>query len=175
MGSKYRIRNLENQSVIAIDNAKFVNVPYQFPRFYIQDEKVAKKLIGNIKDSINGKILGKMDWEKVPAHNLLAFLPATENTDNTETLLLYLNYDASSVIPRNAKGGITADNIAINLEILKCINDKDIVENRKQNLLIMLTGAKTMWYSGIREFAHILRDINAEKRIGYINKKSNDQ
>lgn len=162
----------DTQATFDENISKFINSPLQFPRFYLADAEAARELKMMANQGLSVALAGGMGWRRVRCENILAFLPAAKDPEKCETLMLSLNYDASSVIPGMALGGISAENLSVTLESLKVLVNPRLGITRNQNLLVFLSGAKSIGYKGVREFGRMLRDIHGIRRQQLLEEKS---
>ena len=162
----------DSQATFDENITKFINAPLQFPRFYLPDEKVAEKLKSMAAQGVTVTLTGGMAWHAVSCENILAFLPASKSPEDVETLMLSLNYDANSVVPGIAQGGISAENLSVTLETLKILADPQFDVERKQNILVFFGGAKSIGYRAFREFGRMLRDMHGTRRLELLKAKS---
>jgi hypothetical protein len=143
---------------------KFTQTPIQFARFYVDDPERSALLKRAAAVGSEATLTGGMRWSRVEAENVLAFLPATDPAEPCETLLLCINYDAAALIPGVAHGGQSASNLATALEMLRVLVDPALGLKRRHNVLVLFDSARTMSTAGLREFAGVVRDVNARRR-----------
>jgi hypothetical protein len=145
-----------------VDNYdKFSTSPVQVPRFYLDDPEAAEALVALARRVGRATLTGGMTWRNVTCENLFALLPATDQPDQAETLMVAVRYDAASVVPGAAGGGQSASTLAGALAAVAGLADPNFDLPRKQNLLVFFEGARSMCYAGSRALSGVLRDVHA--------------
>ena len=136
--------------------AKFLQVPVDVPRFWVEGED-AGRLLSMAKEGASTVTLSaRMDWEKVPAWNISARLPGdpsfiTERQERRwtdETIVLSSFYDAISVVPAVAPGAENATGMAALLEVAKAMK----ANPPKYNVMFLANGAHFQGLAGVNDF-----------------------
>jgi len=137
---------------------KFIKVPADVPRFWIAREDAERLLQEVGTGEIQVTAQSRMDWESVPAHNILGYLPGLdrdlpgdpERNWQDDTLVLSAYYDAISVVPALAPGAENACSITALLQLAEYL-----AANRPHYpVLFLATGAHFEGLSGINDFLY---------------------
>ncbi len=130
---------------------KFVTVPLNVPRFYLERADVLALLPTVERAGVSGipaTMHARMDWEKVQARNILAFLPGKDPELKQETIAIQAYYDSMSIVPALAPGAENAIGIATMLEIAKVLKDNP----PDRTVLFLANSAHFISRKGIRSF-----------------------
>ena len=100
-------------------NSKSVDLPINFPRFYMPAEDAYKllQLMKKSKEPLKAIISSSMIWEKRKGRNIIATLPGSEFDD--KIVVFSAHYDSYSVVPELSPGANDAIGIATLLELAR--------------------------------------------------------
>ncbi len=130
---------------------KFLATPLNMPRFYLERAGALALLPAVKRAGVSGlpaTMKARMDWEKVQARNILAFLPGKDPELKKETIVIQAYYDSMSVVPALAPGAENAIGIATMLEIAKVLKDNP----PGRTVLFLANSAHFTSRKGIRSF-----------------------
>lgn len=126
---------------------KRLNIPLNFPRFYIR-KMDAKRILSQIhNEKVLGHIISKMVWVKATGTNIFGLIEGSENPD--EIIVLSAYYDSSSIIPSIAPGASEAVDISLLLEIARVFKN---YYNPRYSILFAAFSGHHQGLSGSRHF-----------------------
>ena len=137
---------------------KFIKVPADVPRFWVGREDAERLLRELGAGDIQVTVQGRMDWETVPAYNILGYLPGldeslpgdAERNWQDDLIVLSAYYDAISVVPALAPGAENSCSIAALLHLAEYM-----AANRPHYpVLFLATGAHFQGLSGVNDFLY---------------------
>jgi hypothetical protein len=137
---------IEPEETVRIEaEKKFVEVPINVPRFMLPREKIS------LLDEMEGHqvvLKAKMQWESVPAWNIIGFSPGKDDELSSEFVAISAYYDSISVVPAKAPGAESACGITALIEIAR-----DLRKNPPARpVLILATSAHFIGLQGIDDF-----------------------
>jgi len=144
--------------------AKFLRIPINIPRFWISRSS-AYKLMARLKaqPDVRVRIRCRMDWQRVPAYNVVAELRGTDPKLKEQTIYLASYYDSMSIVPELSPGAESTCGAASLLEICRILAAK---ENRpKRTVRVIFNGAHFLGLSGMRNWVanHLDQLIEGEQ------------
>ncbi|MFC1526330.1 M28 family peptidase, partial [Candidatus Latescibacterota bacterium] len=111
---------------------KFLRVPVDVPRFWI-DRGDAVTLLGRLRSGrLTVRVQGRMDWDTVPAYNILGYLPGSDEERpggfsrrwRDDLIVISAYYDAMSVVPALAPGAESACGITALLHLARLLRER---------------------------------------------------
>ncbi|MCK5327100.1 MAG: ABC transporter permease, partial [Candidatus Latescibacteria bacterium] len=96
---------------------KFLTVPLSVPRFWIGKEDGRALLDLLERGPVQVAMKGRMIWERVPAKNILGWIPGTDPVLKDDVIVLESYYDGMSVVPALAPSAEMSSGIAALLEL----------------------------------------------------------
>ena len=157
---------LEPQGIDAANRGeaerKFTFLPVEVPRYYargataaairaIAGNAAAGNAAGGATAEGEATVKSLVVWEKMPARNVLGFLPGTNppsKKDAANTLIINAYFDSMSVVPDLAPGAEAAGNLAAFLELARRLKAKPLA----YNVLFVANGAHHLALAGARNF-----------------------
>ena len=127
---------------------KFLSVPLSTPRFWISKEDASHILRRLEEGELEVRMWSRMTWEKVPAYNILGWIPGTDPVLRNDIIVLEAYYDAMSVVPSLAPGAEMASGIAALLELARFFRNHPPA----RTLLFLATTAHHMELRGVDDF-----------------------
>jgi len=143
---------------------KYVNVPLNFPRFYIK-KKEAQKLLSMMQRSnepLTARISSRMVWEQRIGKNIVALVEGTHYKD--QIILVSAHYDSYSVVPSIAPGANDAAGISVLLELARLLT----IYKPKYTILLVAFSGHHQTLAGVRHFLNytFYGNNNAPTEIG---------
>ena len=151
---------------------KFLKVPADVPRFWIEKEDAERLLAliegasGSRDDPIAPEVLvrGRMEWEEVDAQNVYGYLPGASSIERRASsesrsssgggapplVVLEAYYDATSVVPALAPGAENACGIVALLHAARALKEY----GSKYPVLFLATSAHFQGLSGVNDFLY---------------------
>ena len=137
---------------------KFLKVPVDVPRFWIgrpDSERLRQRLKS---EQIAATVRGRMEWETVPAYNILGYLPGLDEPMpgragrrwKDELIIISAHYDAMSVVPALAPGAESASGITALLHLAELL----VQQQPRYSVLFLATGAHFEGLEGINQFLY---------------------
>ncbi|HID11538.1 MAG TPA: M28 family peptidase [Candidatus Latescibacteria bacterium] len=126
---------------------KFLSVPLSTPRFWISKED-ARHLLRRLEREVEVRMWSRMTWERVPAYNILGWIPGTDPVLRNDVIVVEAYYDAMSVVPALAPGAEMASGIAALLELARFFRDHPPA----RTLLFLATTAHHFELRGVDDF-----------------------
>jgi hypothetical protein len=97
---------------------KWSDAPLDLPRFWVDGETGARlRRLLEERGEVEVALWSRMDWEDLPAWNVLAKVPGSDPELSGETIAVEAYYDGISVVPSLAPSAETACSIAALLEL----------------------------------------------------------
>ena len=141
-------------------NTKFVSVPLDIPRFWL-DARSGALLRGRLaeKGSLEVKLTSRMDWVSRTGWNVWGVVPGRHPELREQTIVVQAYYDGISVVPARAPSAETTGSIAALLELASHLgrNPPD------RTIVLLATGAHFLAQRGIVDFL----DRHARRREHY--------
>ncbi|MBI2503757.1 MAG: M28 family peptidase, partial [Candidatus Latescibacteria bacterium] len=138
---------------------KFLQVPVDIPRFWIEPEAAAALRVQAGKGAVH--LESRMDWEEVEARNLIGVLPGLDQAMplgqrqqqqvwKDQVIVLHAYYDAVSVVPALAPGAESATGIAALLEIARLLKE----QGTRYTVLFLATAGHFEGLAGVNDFLY---------------------
>jgi len=163
-------RMLGAKAIIFFDNGdvdmaqaaeKYITVPADIPRYYVQ-RKDAEKLLKLCDKGETVTIFARMDWENVPAYNIYAKLEGSDELMppvpgeepkrwKDEMIVVEAYYDSISVVPKIAPGAENACGIATLLQLAKVLTQE---RRPKYSVMFLATSAHFQGLAGINNWLY---------------------
>ncbi|HEY0074747.1 MAG TPA: M28 family peptidase, partial [Abditibacteriaceae bacterium] len=134
--------------------AKFSNLPVEFPRFYAPLASVQRILAEagtSTKQGATANLLSLVKWERVKGRNIVGEIKgndAARAQKPGDTLVVNAYYDSMSIVPDSAPGAEAAGNLAALLEIARTYSKKP----QPYSLTFVANGAHHLALAGTRHF-----------------------
>ena len=111
---------------------KFLKVPVNVRRYWIDRDDARRLLDRMAEEELTVRVQGRMDWESVPAYNVLGWLPGLDQPlpggDDVswldQPIVVSAYYDAVSVVPALAPGAESACGITALLQLARVLSDR---------------------------------------------------
>ncbi len=137
---------------------KFLEVPVNIPRFWL-NRVDAERLLQRLQTSaVRVALNARMDWETVPAYNILGYLPGLDEPmpgdlqarwkDNV--IVLSAHYDAISVVPALAPGAENACGITALLHLAEVLSQR----KPHYSILFLATSGHFEGLAGVNDFLY---------------------
>lgn len=99
---------------------KYLQVPVDFPRFWMEKEQ-ARPLVAYLEENSPPTVraAGRMTWKRLPAYNVLGKITGTHPVLKNEAIVLESYYDSMSPVPAVSPGANQASGAAALLEIAR--------------------------------------------------------
>lgn len=127
---------------------KFLQVPQSTPRFWIARKDAQALLDYLTRGDLEVTLHARMDWEQVPAANILGAIPGVDPKLRHDIVVVEAYYDAMSVVPALAPGAEMACGIASLLEIAHYLHQHPPA----RTVLFLATSAHHMGLRGVDAF-----------------------
>ena len=129
-------------------NTKFLSVPLDIPRFWVDAEAGARlrAVVGDGSRDVH--LTSRMDWESRPAWNIWGVFPGRHELLREETIIVQAYYDGISVVPARAPAAEAAGSIAALLELAKHLQRHP----PSRTVVLLATGAHFLAQRGIIDF-----------------------
>lgn len=136
---------------------KFLQVPVDIPRFWLEPEAAAALRAQAGKGQVH--LESRMDWAEVEARNIIGVLPGLDEAMplgqrqqqqvwRDQVIVLHAYYDAVSVVPALAPGAESATGIAALLEIARLLKQ----QGTRYTVLFLATAGHFEGLAGINDF-----------------------
>ncbi len=140
---------------------KFLTVPANIPRFYIETGHLAALDAYAAKKGAQANLQCDMEWRNVTARNIFVRLtggnPLPDSTpEDLKPVIFHTYYDSISVVPDLAPGAEQACGAATLLELARYI--KNLGEAPTRPIYLLFTGAHGQALGGITHFTRKLSD-----------------
>jgi len=160
-GGKAVIFRANPDSTGAQARKKFLTVPANIPRFYIEAEHFAALDAYAAKEYGQAVLHCDMEWRNVSAHNVFVKLtsgnPLPDSTpEDLKPVIFHAYYDSISVVPSLAPGAEQACSAATLLELARYL--KNLSEEPTRPVYLLFTGAHGQALTGITHFTRKLSD-----------------
>ena len=177
------VASLGARAIIFFDNGevnrgqaadKFLKVPVNIPRFWIDREKALELLLGLGEGELRATLTARMDWEEVEGRNIYGWLPGSEallppksreqeQQWQEQTIVIQAYYDAISVVPELAPGAENAAGIVALLELARVLQE----HRPHYSVLFLATSAHFQGLAGINDFLyrHSRRSEHFQERM----------
>jgi len=135
---------------------KFLKVPADIPRYWVEKEDVAPLLRLAESGQAEVTLTARMDWEEVETWNVYAYLSGSEEPMpeggrwKDQLIVVEAYYDAISVVPRLATGAENACGVAALLQLAQVLKQYQ----PKYSVLFLATSAHFQGLAGINDFLH---------------------
>ena len=140
-------------------NEKFVSVPLDIPRFWV-DARAGARLRDRLADgSIEVQLKSRMDWVSRTGWNVWGVVPGGHPELAAETIVVQAYYDGISVVPARAPSAETTGGIAALLELARHFERHP----PDRTIVLLATGAHFLAQRGIVDFL----DRHARRRKHY--------
>jgi len=135
--------------------SKFLTVPANIPRFWIEREQAAelKEMLGSdggIQNKINVRLTATMTWENRIGQNIRGFLEGRDPILKHELVVIEGYYDSMSVVPAIAPGADPTSGIAALLELARLFEKEEFRPGR--SILFLATSGHFQGLAGMRAF-----------------------
>jgi len=143
--------------------AKFLRIPINIPRFWIP-RSAAYELMARLKAEPNVRVRLKcrMNWQRVPAYNVVAEIPGTDKQLKKQTIYLTAYYDSMSIVPQLSPGAESTCGAASLLEMTRILTKYP----PKRTVRVVFNGAHFLGLSGMRNWvANHLDDMLVGKAV----------
>ncbi len=137
-------------------HGKFVPLSINLPRFYVNDPELAEILRRPHPKKI--RLVCRAKWQRLVAHNLIAYVPGTDPELASKFVILQAPYDAMAVVPDLAAGAEQAVSAAALLHLAR--HFAQLHPRPRYSLLLVFSGADCLALSGSQ---HALRALTREK------------
>jgi hypothetical protein len=170
-GQNYlNLATLGARAIIFFDNGgvnreqaadKFLKVPVDVPRFWIEREEALALLAKMEEGPFEVNLEGQMDWEAVKARNIYGWLPGSaemlpaksregDQAWKDQVIVIQAYYDAISVVPALAPGAENAAGIVALLQLAETL-----AKHRPQySVLFLATSGHFEGLEGINDFLY---------------------
>jgi len=137
---------------------KFLEVPVDIPRFWL-DREDAQYLLQRLQISaVRVTLKARMDWETVPAYNILGYLPGldellpgnSQGRWQDDLIVLSAHYDAISVVPALAPGAENACGITALLHLAEMLSQR----KPHYSVLFLATSGHFEGLAGVNDFLY---------------------
>lgn len=160
-GGKAVIFRASPKSSGVLARNKFLTVPANIPRYYIEEKDLAQLdlILGKGEQQVTVKC--DMAWDKVKTVNILARIsgndtPADNRDPDKAPIIFQTYYDSISVVPDLSPGAEQACNPAVMLELARFI--LSLPEKPARPIHILFTGGHGQALAGITRFVRRLKD-----------------
>ena len=128
---------------------KFLTVPLSVPRFWL-GKKDARRLLQALQreGELSVEMHARMVWQRVPAYNVLGWIPGTDPELKNDIIVLEAYYDGMSVVPALAPSAEMASGITTLLELARFFQDHPT----PRTILFLATSAHHFGLRGIDDF-----------------------
>ncbi len=164
------LRSLGARAIIFYDDGgvnrseaadKFLQVPIDIPRFWVEKEQAADLLAAVRGGETMVQLSARMDWEQVAAHNIYGYLPGLDEDMprgqrqqvqkwKDQILVVQAHYDAMSVVPALAPGAESATGIAALLETARLLKK----HGNRYTVLFLATPGHFQGLAGVNDFLY---------------------
>ena len=128
---------------------KWSDAPLDLPRFWVDGETGARlRLLLEEGGEVEVMLSSRMDWEELPAWNVLAKVPGRDPELSGETIAVEAYYDGISVVPSLAPSAETACSIAALLELAAHLR----THPPERTVLLVATAAHFQVRQGVVDF-----------------------
>ena len=127
---------------------KFLTVPLSIPRFWIGKEDGHTLLDLLQRGSVQVEMKARMIWERVPAMNILGWIPGTDPVLKDDIIVLESYYDGMSVVPALAPSAEMSSGITALLELARFFR----ANPPSRTLLFLATTGHHFGLRGIGDF-----------------------
>jgi hypothetical protein len=129
-------------------NAKFVSIPLDIPRFWIDADAGARlrALVGD--GQLDVRLQSRMDWVSRRGRNVWGVVPGRDPELREQTILVQAYYDGISIVPSLAPSAETASSIAALLELARHLGQHPPA----RTVVLVATGAHFLAQRGIVDF-----------------------
>lgn len=128
---------------------KFLTVPLSVPRFWLGKED-AGHLLSQLQGEgeLDVEMHARMVWQRMPAYNVLGWIPGTDPELKNDIIVLESYYDGMSAVPALAPSAEMASGIAALLELAHFLRDHPT----PRTILFLATSAHHFGLRGIDDF-----------------------
>ncbi len=135
---------------------KFLTVPANVPRFYVDEEDIpALDALLETDAPQQARLFCEMDWQPVVAHNLFVKLSDGARTD-AAPIIFQAYYDSISTVPTLAPGAEQAASPATMIELARFLST--LPEKAPRPVYMLFTGAHGQAMRGMTHFTRLLSD-----------------
>ena len=127
---------------------KFLTVPLSVPRFWIGKEDGRTLLDLTERGPVHVEMKARMIWERVPAMNILGWIPGSDPVLKNDVIVLESYYDGMSVVPALAPSAEMSSGITALLELARFFR----AHPPSRTLLFLATTAHHFGLRGIGDF-----------------------
>ena len=126
-------------------HGKFADIPFQGPRFYLQDKDLADAIRGEGRPRA-ARIVSRMRWAPRPARSFVWVVPGRSEPLSKQVVVLNARYDAACVVPQLAYGAEQAVSAAVLCEVASDLAGRPPA----RTAVLVWTGADAMNFASLR-------------------------
>jgi len=141
---------MEDESYRTEALGKSSDLPIDIPRLYISKQDGIYLSLLNSYSSVIVNVKSHMQYKKILAKNIVAFLPGTDLSE--DVIVLSAHFDSGSFVPSLSPGAQDATGIATLLELARIFSQPNF-KPRRSILFVALSGHHIA-LSGAREFVY---------------------
>ncbi|MCM8763994.1 MAG: hypothetical protein NC830_01310 [Candidatus Omnitrophica bacterium] len=140
----------------------FSMVPLNVPRFFLR-KQYAKEIMRLVNENIEGTVVAKVTWQKLPAYNIFATIQGTDPELKKEIILVQSFYDSMSVVPTIANGAESSCGISALLDLATYFSKNP----PRRTVIFLATSGHFQALQGIAEFTlkHMRTASQFKKKI----------
>ncbi|MCS6861729.1 MAG: M28 family peptidase [Abditibacteriales bacterium] len=131
--------------------AKFLSVPLNAPRFWMEREEGLKLVTTTVtaRRAIRATLRARVTWQPVTCYNIWGKIPGSDPKLRDEHIVLSAYYDSISVVPTLAPGAESACGIAALLAIAQQLK----AAKPKRTIVFVATSAHFMGLAGVATYS----------------------
>ena len=129
-------------------STKFVSVPLDIPRFWIDAGAAARLRALMVDGQVDVQLKSRMDWVPRAGRNVWGVVPGSDPDLQSETIVVQAYYDGISIVPARAPSAETAGSIAALLELARHLQRHPPA----RTVVLVATGAHFLAQRGIVDF-----------------------